>query len=172
MYRFEKLAFSIQPTAPAAGTGVIVFGYSNETDDNLPTNVSQVASLPVSLCTNAFVTVPLLLKIPRSVLIGQNAQKFWRSQISTAGTPSSNLWDDIQGTLHIRHALAASATFNIMTMFTVTLCDAQSPAMNPKPHFTCVGPTGKCVLVANGCYCPSHSQRAQKLMPLSDAGTL
>lgn len=156
MYRFEKLNYRLEPTTSAAGAGVIALGYSNELSDTGPANVSQIASMPVSVISNAFKTIPTNLSIKKSYLVGENANKFWRTQISTAGTPSSTLWDDIQGTLYIRTSFAGSVTFDIMLSYTVVLCDAQPPAITPAPAFrpTCRNLAGKCVLTLHGMSCP------------------
>jgi hypothetical protein len=156
MYRFEKLAFRIEPIPTGAGSGVVAIGYSNELSDTAPSNVSQIASMPVSVIMNAFKTVPTNLSVKKSYLVGENANKFWRTQISTAGTPSSTLWDDIQGTLYIRSVLAGTQLFDILLTYTVVLCDAQPPAITPAPAFrpTCRNLSGKCVLTLHGMSCP------------------
>lgn len=156
MYRFEKLGLSIQPLSPSIGAGVMAIGYSNEVSDATPANVSQIASLPVSCLVNAFKTVPTTMSVKRSYLIGENCARFWRTQISTAGTPSSTLWDDVQGTIYYQTSFGGSATFDVLLTYTVVLCDASPPAITPMPAQRpgCRNLSGKCVLSLHGLDCP------------------
>lgn len=176
MYRFEKLNLRIFPIAAVAGTaGVVAYGYSNEVTDTPPSNLSIIASLPCSQLQTADLTTCISLRIPKKYLLGENALKFWRTQISTAGTPSSTLWDDVQGTIFVRSTFVASITATMLMSYSVRLVDAQPPSSIPRPlpvrpgdmasiprhpgtRLPCTAPGIMCVLQLHGLPCEFHDE--------------
>lgn len=175
MYRFEKLQLVIYPAFIATpGTGILAMSYTNEVTDTPPATISAIASMPMSILASPEQTVTSRLRIPKRYLLGENALKFWRTQVSVAGTPTSTLWDDVQGTIFLRHNIAVTVTYNILMLYSVRLVDAQPPATVPSPlplahlgetasfpkhagtRFPCTAPGIMCVLQIHGLPCEFH----------------
>jgi len=175
MYRFEKLQFVIYPAFIATpGTGILALSYSNEVSDTPPATISAIASMPMSILASPEQTVTSRLRIPKRYLLGENSSKFWRTQVSVAATPTSTLWDDIQGTIFLRHNISVTVSYSILMLYSVRLVDAQPPVTVPHPlppaqlgemasfpkhagtRFPCTAPGIMCVLQIHGLPCEFH----------------
>jgi len=142
LYRCVHLRVKAFPTVTTSNTAV---GYINGISDAGPGNISNVLNLPFNLLTTNGSNVPQSFTVPRNFLVNQNSMKWWRTRTSTAGTPSTDAWENTQGTIYFfPQATIATNAIVYEISYTYELSDPMVIGMTPSPHaplFSSLPPT-------------------------------
>jgi hypothetical protein len=161
LYRFRRLKITI--TEGSWGSGLTAGKYSTgyamglylENPDSFPTtdhtkllrerhSLWMDGSWAAGTATGGSGTQPPLQAgyAPRSLtvgprhLIGDAPEKWWRTKVSTAGTPSSNLWQDIQWSLCFTAedtSLGSGLQFTWWYDYEIEFCEPVDPSQTPAP---------------------------------------
>ncbi len=136
MYAFTKLRLQVFPS----GSGPLAFGYQNEIVDTAPTTMQEIMDFPWNGIISAAQTVPYSSTIPRKVLLGDNMERMWRTQLPSQidpGTgvalPTSNLWQSVQGAFWFYCGVGTPAVVAILT-YTIRLSSPCAPPITPRPR--------------------------------------
>lgn len=154
LYRYHKLKVSVVNDLSLP----VAVGYQNNLSDGLPTTAQQLMFLPYSMYVGNLTTVPLHFSVPRRFLLGENDAKYWRTRVSTAGTPTTDLWEDTQGTLTL---FGPSNTVHLVVRYTVEFTNAMTPSQTPSPRLSLIRGDNKkrlvmdAYLVGSPCSFPS-----------------
>ncbi len=140
MFRFTDISVCLIPYVPTGmpATNLVSFAYTPG-QATAPTSYLDAYQLNDSMVVNwtgaASAGKRFILRVPRNVLITQNASKWYRTQ------PSASLesWEENQGTFFLNLQNAATGTFTIYTQmsYTLQLAGSVTSSMIPAPiiHF-------------------------------------
>lgn len=128
LFRFTKL--KIHFLGPNANVNDIAVGVATGISDNPPASVSSVLQLEYCQINFGDQTTPSHLEVPRSFLIGQSSNKWWKT---VSGAPPD--WDELQGVIY-GASTAGAATVNVFIEYEIEFCDFVNPAQTPS--FVCV----------------------------------
>ncbi len=111
------------------GLGNCAVGYYQGPSDTPPTTIGNVVVSECSAVSWGSTTVPTILRVPRSVLIGGSAQNWWKTRPGTTGSD----WDEIQG--QIVAACGTAGTLQALVTWEVECTGfiASSSTPLPKP---------------------------------------
>jgi hypothetical protein len=136
LYRFEDLKLTFYPFANGATSDISAVGYQDEFEDTAPTSVSQLLDYPWSQVMTNSQTTPISLRVPKRVLIGDNQDKFWRTQMPSqtntgSGTfATSNLWESVQGVFWFLSSTAL--TINAVLKYAIRLASPAASSLTPR----------------------------------------
>ncbi len=129
LFRFTEL--EIHFLAQNGVTGDTAVGVFMGQSDSPPATVAQVAQCEYSGVNWADQTTPTIIRVPRSYLVGQSANKWYK----TAQSASVESFSEDQG--FIVGACSVSSALNLMVRWTAELCSflpsASVPKLLPKP---------------------------------------
>lgn len=110
-----------------------VAGYYNGVSDSPPGSAGDASSLPYSATQDSFTTVGRGFRVPREFLLAENSMKWWRTRTSTAGTPTTDTWENTQGTI-VLFPLTTLANNLICIEFRYTFEFADPMVIGMTPH--------------------------------------
>lgn len=122
-YRFEDLRVTLYP----GSSDTYMVTYYDELSDAPGTTLTGQGYQPYSALMTDGVFTPKSFRVPKQMLLGQNALNWWRTR-STSGS-STNLWEQIQGSLNFIADAAISVFVSIS--YVVRFANAVTTAMTP-----------------------------------------
>jgi len=132
LYRCISLRVKAYPEITSLGnTGV---AYINGISDSGPGNIGNSLNMPFNLLIQGTITVPQSFSVPRNFLINQNSMKWWRTRVSTAGTPTTDSWENTQGQIWFFPQNSITQGNSIIEIFyTYEFSDPMVIGMTPGP---------------------------------------
>lgn len=128
MYRFEKLQFRLLP----GSNNDFYVSYYNELSDVPGATISGQGYIPYSQLQTSSMSMPSKFNVPKAMLVGDNANKYWRTRASSATPETSDPWQQVQGCVNF----IAQAAFScyVFVKYVVRFVNALTTAMTPSPY--------------------------------------
>jgi len=127
LYRCVKIKVKLFPNGQLASVG-----YINGLSDSPPGSIGDISSMPYNTIVTISQTTPSSFTVPREFLLAENSMKWWRTRVSTAGTPSTDAWETTQGTLWFSGNNAATIPAEVYYKY--EFADAMVIGMTPHPR--------------------------------------
>jgi hypothetical protein len=131
LYRFTKLAISY--LGQNTQVNDVAVGVMTGLPDTIPVSVSSVCQLEYSSINFGDQTTPTTLRVPRSFLVGQAPNVWWKT---VSGAPQD--WNEIQGVIYGVSGAASANAFPVFIEYEIEFCDFVNPLQTPKTRYICV----------------------------------
>jgi len=129
LYRCVSLSVRLGAGIPG------VIGYINGLSDSPPGSAGDASSLPYNAVQSASNSVGRGFRVPREFLLAENSMKWWRTRTSTAGTPTTDTWENTQGTIwYFPLQTIAANLLNLDFRYTYEFADPMVIGMTPRPR--------------------------------------
>lgn len=126
LYRFEHINVTLYPVTG----GYSALSYTDGTFTNAPTTLASMGVMG-TLLVSQDISVPVRMRIGFRKLVGENANKWWRSSADAL----TSAWDEYQGTFfYIGSGQALQYTLD----YTIRFSNPSPTVVNPQPRRTIV----------------------------------